>query len=407
MHSRAETQTQDVYCSEERGTNTPTHPNTLRITQEMSGKRMVSSVQITLAPPWRAELSQKKQTHIQSSESVPRRSEPRGPDLRPAPEDSWSGLPDLKNGDKDWTTDLPSFPHTFLDDIPTSEDFLSPDLPPPLPVLLPPSPKRISLDPSPAPLPDTLSLELEKLELAYSPSLQKPVMQPSPSPVKPPSLHSNHHKREDPMPAKQSLNGYNAKPESSEICAFCHKTILPNAAAIEAMKKQYHASCFTCRKCHRLLAGQQYYQKDGQPICDHCYKDTLEKCAKCHTMILQHIVRAMGDGYHPECFRCVVCNRMIADESFAVDEYNDVHCADDYYRKYAPVCSVCEEPIIPQNGQDSYKIECIGRNFHENCYRCERCQVLLSLEPTENGCYPLKGHLFCKSCHLSWSDELS
>ncbi|CAI9582947.1 unnamed protein product [Staurois parvus] len=173
------------------------------------------------------------------------------------------------------------------------------------------------------------------------------------------------------------------------------------------MKKQYHASCFTCRKCHRLLAGQLYYQKDGQPLCEHCYKDTLEKCANCQTLIMQHIVRAMGNSYHPECFRCVVCHRMIADESFAVDEYNDVHCAEDYYRKYAPICSVCEQPIVPRNGQDSYKIECIGRSFHENCYRCEKCRVLLSLEPTESGCYPLSGHVLCKSCHLSWKDELS
>ncbi|KAM4703212.1 filamin-binding LIM protein 1 [Rhinophrynus dorsalis] len=193
----------------------------------------------------------------------------------------------------------------------------------------------------------------------------------------------------------------------NNICAFCHKTILPSAAAIEAMKKQYHASCFTCRKCHRLLAGQLYYQKDGQPICDHCYKDTLEKCAKCQTLIMQHIVRAMGNGYHPECFTCVVCQRRIADESFAVDEYNDVHCADDYYRKYAPICNVCNKPIIPRDGQDSYKIECLGRNYHENCYRCERCHVTLSLEPSDSGCYPLKDHLLCKSCHLKWKDEFS
>uniref|UniRef100_A0A8C5QIN5 Filamin binding LIM protein 1 n=1 Tax=Leptobrachium leishanense TaxID=445787 RepID=A0A8C5QIN5_9ANUR len=181
-------------------------------------------------------------------------------------------------------------------------------------------------------------------------------------------------------------------PGGRHICAFCHKTILPSAATIEAMKKQYHASCFTCRKCHRLLAGQQYYQKDGQPICDHCYKETLEKCAKCQTLITHHIVRAMGNGYHPECFTCVICNRMIADESFAVDEYNDVHCAEDYYRKYAPICSVCDEPIIPrEDDEDSYKIECLGRNFHENCYRCEVRMMCKSLYNTDTRC--------CCNCH--------
>ncbi|XP_077116541.1 filamin-binding LIM protein 1-like [Ranitomeya variabilis] len=338
-----------------------------------SSKRMVSSVQITLAPPWRAELSQKTQ--------------PRNPE--PIRADDWQDSEDLQNGDL-------RFRSTFLDEIPP-EDGLGPDLPPPppSPPVLPLSPKRVPLDPSPAPIPDSLSLELQKLDLTRPP--------PSQRPLKTTRLPShNPEKREEAAPGK-----HQGKPEGSDICAFCHKTIPASTATIEAMKKQYHASCFTCRKCHRLLAGQMYYQKDGQPICEHCYKETLEKCGKCQSLILQHIVRALGGSYHPECFTCVVCNRTIADESFAVDEYNDVHCAEDYYRKYAPICTSCRQPIIAKNGQDSYKIECMGHNYHENCYRCEKCRVLLSLEPTDSGCFPLKGRLLCKFCHLSWKDEVS
>lgn len=40
-------------------------------------------------------------------------------------------------------------------------------------------------------------------------------------------------------------------------------------------------------------------------------------------------------------------------------------------RKYAPVCGACKLPIIPSEDQDTYKIECLGRSFHESCYRCE------------------------------------
>ncbi|XP_044138413.1 filamin-binding LIM protein 1 [Bufo gargarizans] len=370
----------------------------------MSSKRMVSTVQITLSAPKRAELSRRSQSP-QNTEPKQVRSDP-PPDvvssLKHRHNDSWMDQKDLQNGD------LPIFPpDTFLDEIP--EDCLGPDLPPPPPPppVMPLSPKRVPLEPSPAPIPDSLSLELQKLELTLPPPSQKPLTSPSPKPVKPPSVPNNQHRREEVAPGKQSVNGYKGKQEGSDICAFCHKTILSNTATIEAMKKQYHASCFTCRKCHRLLAGQMYYQKDGQPICDHCYKDTLEKCAKCKTLILQHIVRALGNCYHPECFTCVVCNRTIADESFAVDEHNDVHCAEDYYRKYAPICNSCHDPILPKNGQDSYKIECMGHNYHENCYRCEKCQVLLSLDPTDSGCFPLKGHLLCKPCHLSWNNEAS
>ncbi|XP_063001091.1 filamin-binding LIM protein 1 isoform X2 [Elgaria multicarinata webbii] len=194
---------------------------------------------------------------------------------------------------------------------------------------------------------------------------------------------------------------------STDVCAFCHKAISQRAPALEAMNKRYHASCFTCRKCNCTLTGQRYYQKEGRPLCLACYQNTLEKCAMCQALILNQIVWAMGNGYHPECFTCVACGRAIGDETFAVGDNNEVHCLDDFYRKFAPVCGACEKPIIPKEGRDSYRIECMGRNFHEDCYRCERCQALLSPEPTEEGCYPLGSRLLCKPCHIRQTKEAS
>lgn len=120
-------------------------------------------------------------------------------------------------------------------------------------------------------------------------------------------------------------------------------------------------------------------------------------------MVREHIIRALGQAFHPACFTCVTCARCIGDESFALDSQNDVYCLDDFYRKFAPVCSICENPIIPRDGKDAFKIECMGRNFHENCYRCEDCRILLSVEPTDQGCYPLNDRLFCKPCHVKRS----
>uniref|UniRef100_A0A670ZUS8 Filamin binding LIM protein 1 n=1 Tax=Pseudonaja textilis TaxID=8673 RepID=A0A670ZUS8_PSETE len=183
------------------------------------------------------------------------------------------------------------------------------------------------------------------------------------------------------------------------ICAFCHKGISPGALALEAMRKQYHVRCFTCRVCHSSLAGERYYQKEGRPLCVACYQTTLEKCDACQASILSEIVWAVGKGYHPECFTCVDCSRQIGSDAFAVDDEQRALCLPDFYRRFAPVCGVCEEPIIPQDGRDAYRIECLGRSFHEDCYRCEKCQVLLSLEPTEDGCYPLGSRLLCQACH--------
>ncbi|XP_055654961.1 filamin-binding LIM protein 1 [Falco peregrinus] len=267
---------------------------------------------------------------------------------------------------------------------------------------VPSSPPVLVLSEAPQPLSaEVLGPALQQLDLAAPTTLQTPSA--SPAELRPPKCCQEQAGK----PQWQDANGHPERDSSRDICAFCHKAVGPREPTVEAMRKQYHADCFTCRTCHRLLAGQRYYQKDGRPTCDTCYQATLEKCAKCRGLIVERIVRALGKGYHPGCFSCTACGRAIGAESFAVDERNEVYCVADFYRKYAAVCSACKHPIIPREDKDTYKIECLGRSFHESCYRCESCGTPLSPELTENGCYPLDDHLLCKSCHVRRRNESS
>ncbi|NXW04472.1 FBLI1 protein, partial [Fregetta grallaria] len=267
---------------------------------------------------------------------------------------------------------------------------------------VPSSPPVLVLSEAPQPLSaEALGPALQQLDLAAPATLQAPSA--FPAELRPPKFCQEQAGKLQ----WQDANGYPERDSSRDICAFCHKAVGPREPTVEAMRKQYHADCFTCRTCHRLLAGQRYYQKDGRPMCDACYQATLEKCAKCRGLIAERIVRALGKGYHPGCFSCAACGRAIGAESFAVDERDEVYCVADFYRKYAVVCSACEHPIVPCGDKDTYKIECLGRSFHESCYRCESCGTPLSPEPTENGCYPLDDHLLCKSCHIRRRNESS
>ncbi|KAJ7402173.1 filamin-binding LIM protein 1 isoform X2 [Pitangus sulphuratus] len=327
-------------------------------------KRMASSIFITLVPP-RRDVVTKEKTH---QEPEPDGAEDPSTHRPPIP----LSPPTLPNGETHPTVPVPSFP----------------------PVLI--------LSEAPQPLSaESLCPALQQLDLAAPATLQAP---PSfPAELKPPKLCQVQADK----PQWQDANGYPERDSSRDICAFCHKALGPREPTVEAMRKQYHPGCFTCRTCQRLLAGQRYFQRDGQPLCDTCYQATLEKCAKCQGLITERIVRALGKGFHPGCFTCAGCGRAIGAESFAVDESGDVYCVPDFYRKYAAVCSACERPIVPSEDKDTYKIECLGRSFHESCYRCESCGTPLSPELTENGCYPLDSHLLCKSCHIHWRNESS
>ncbi|KAM9688337.1 filamin-binding LIM protein 1 isoform 1-T3 [Trichechus inunguis] len=370
-----------------------------------SEKRVASSVFITLAPPRRdvavAEEVRRVACEVQPGcpreSSAPMKVPGAGSAGRPSP---WRPLgrtvalapavsPQLSNGG----CSLP--PPTLDGEDPLPDLDLLPPPPPPPPAYLPPP------DEEPVgPVGASLVTDLEQLHLPPPPPLPQAPAEGLPLRSQP--GHFKPAEEKLPPPPEETV-GVPEREASTDICAFCHKTVSPRELAVEAMKRQYHAQCFTCRTCRRQLAGQSFYQKDGRPLCEPCYQDTLEKCGKCAEVVREHIIRALGQAFHPSCFTCVTCARCIGDESFALDSQNEVYCLDDFYRKFAPVCSICENPIIPRDGKDAFKIECMGRNFHENCYRCEDCRILLSVEPTDQGCYPLNDHLFCKPCHVKRS----
>ncbi|GCB62223.1 hypothetical protein scyTo_0007191 [Scyliorhinus torazame] len=186
-----------------------------------------------------------------------------------------------------------------------------------------------------------------------------------------------------------------------DICAFCNQLVPPNIPAVVAMKKIFHEDCLKCRKCQSGLAGKTYYNLNDNPHCDSCYQDTMEKCRKCRKPIREQIIRAMDKAFHPECFTCVVCNRLIGSERFGVNKSNEIHCLEDFQRKYAPQCCVCNMPIIPETvKEECLNIELFGLHFHVNCYRCEKCGIILSPDPIEEGCFPLNKQILCKTCHM-------
>ncbi|XP_069559271.1 filamin-binding LIM protein 1 [Brachyistius frenatus] len=197
-------------------------------------------------------------------------------------------------------------------------------------------------------------------------------------------------------------NSQDTSRESKDVCGFCRKPVALSEPAIEALNRTYHDGCFQCRSCHIPLAGKQYYNKAGIPLCEDCYQASLDLCWTCGEVITDHMVRALERAYHLSCFTCTTCKQQIGEQAFAQGEVGEVYCLQDYYRKYAPKCRACNRLIIPkEDGTDSYTVECLGRSFHENCYRCEVCVIQLSPEPNDHGCYPLDGKMLCKSCHLN------
>ncbi|XP_036403513.1 thyroid receptor-interacting protein 6 [Megalops cyprinoides] len=191
-------------------------------------------------------------------------------------------------------------------------------------------------------------------------------------------------------------------------CARCGDNVLGDGSGCIAMEQVFHVDCFTCITCHARLRGQPFYALDKKSYCESCYISTLERCSKCSHPILDRILRAMGKAYHPRCFTCVVCGCCLDGVPFTVDATSQIHCIEDFHRKFAPRCSVCGQAIMPEPGQEeTVRIVALDRSFHVNCYVCEECGLLLSSEGEGRGCYPLDGHILCKSCSARRIQDLS
>jgi len=194
-------------------------------------------------------------------------------------------------------------------------------------------------------------------------------------------------------------------------CVACGKEVIGGGKACKAMDKIYHSACFVCNSCGRSLREKAFYNVNGRIYCEEDYlysgfQQTSEKCAFCGHLIMEMILQAMGQFYHPGCFRCCMCNECLDGVPFTVDFDNKIYCVNDFHRIFAPVCNICNTSITPVEGTDeTVRVVAMEKDFHVDCYVCESCNMQLTDEP-EKRCYPLGDHLYCRSCHIRQGEKL-
>uniref|UniRef100_A0A3B3DG88 Zyxin n=1 Tax=Oryzias melastigma TaxID=30732 RepID=A0A3B3DG88_ORYME len=186
----------------------------------------------------------------------------------------------------------------------------------------------------------------------------------------------------------------------TEVCGKCGEALSHTQPAVKAMDKLFHSNCFSCMSCHRPLQGMQFYDRNGSPQCEDCYKNSLAMCFRCGERITDRVLKAVGQSFHAHCFRCSTCSCVLEGAPFITDDNNNPYCVQDYHRRFSPLCVSCNEPIVPAPGsEETVRVVALDKNFHLKCYRCEDCARPLSIEADENGCYPLDGKILCMKCH--------
>ncbi|KAJ8278934.1 hypothetical protein COCON_G00060000 [Conger conger] len=167
------------------------------------------------------------------------------------------------------------------------------------------------------------------------------------------------------------------------LCAACGKCIV--GKMITALGEVWHAEHFVCTTCGKELGTCGFFERDGKPYCEQDYQNLYSpRCAYCKGAILQNILTALDNTWHPEHFFCQHCGEVFGNEGY-LERDGKPYCCRDFYRLFAPKCSGCGEPV-----QENY-LSAANGTWHADCFVCADC-----LSPFRDGCFmELDGRPLC------------
>ncbi|CAI8501293.1 unnamed protein product [Hanseniaspora opuntiae] len=122
-------------------------------------------------------------------------------------------------------------------------------------------------------------------------------------------------------------------------------------------------------------------------------------CTACNNIIQEHAVKALGNIYHQDCFKCYDCGNVckpkyfpstINDSSTNNTDKQVPLCQNDYFKRNNLICDVCKNLL-----KGTY-YNAFGRLYDEEHFSCKICKETCSLQE----CFNFEGNLYCKFHYL-------
>ncbi|XP_036621425.1 leupaxin isoform X2 [Trichosurus vulpecula] len=156
----------------------------------------------------------------------------------------------------------------------------------------------------------------------------------------------------------------------SPRCAYCAAPILDKV--LTAMDQTWHPEHFFCFHCGEVFSEEGFHEKDKKP---YCRKDFLAmfapRCGGCNRPVLENYLSAMDAVWHPECFVCGDCFQPFSTASF-FELNGQPFCELHYHQRRGTICHGCEQPITGRC------ISAMGHKFHPEHFVCAFCLTQLS-----------------------------
>lgn len=94
------------------------------------------------------------------------------------------------------------------------------------------------------------------------------------------------------------------------------------------------------------------------------------RCAGCSMPIKDRFIfSVIEQNFHQECVRCADCSSNLNERCYTFD--GKLYCRLDYWRRYGPKCSACQDLIKPTELVQRLRENLV---YHLNCFVCQDCK---------------------------------
>ncbi|KAG0281454.1 Cysteine and glycine-rich protein 1 [Linnemannia exigua] len=110
-------------------------------------------------------------------------------------------------------------------------------------------------------------------------------------------------------------------------CHRCYERVTENGIRLQNGDR-YHIGCFLCNGCKQVFTESEFHIVFGRPYHPGCVSMAgttsmmgMTKCQQCHKAIGNKAIRFAGQSFHPQCFTCTHCQKVLHSTSkfFEVD----------------------------------------------------------------------------------------
>eukprot|EP00669_Euglena_mutabilis_P007295 TRINITY_DN2626_c0_g1_i1.p1 TRINITY_DN2626_c0_g1~~TRINITY_DN2626_c0_g1_i1.p1 ORF type:complete len:380 (+),score=94.89 TRINITY_DN2626_c0_g1_i1:25-1140(+) len=118
------------------------------------------------------------------------------------------------------------------------------------------------------------------------------------------------------------------------LCGGCEKPIVAGGKFLTAVDKTWHPECFKCAKCKGPISDAEFKVDKTKVYHAKCSAGPEIICKGCSKPITDRkVLDALDTTWHPGCFKCLVCSKLIDGGSYKTKDGHPVHpeCKEDEF----------------------------------------------------------------------------